>query len=206
MHVPGITSTPQRRYVSSSEDRKSIKLLVAIQLGKPPIVVHLFGTSYPGQPDIKAYRDPATNAPRTGLTAAEYCDAIDTILLKQPMRNMRSRTLVLQQDRDPAHVAKDTTSFLKDRKVQVLTLPPRSPDLDPLDYGIFGAVKQEFARARSAKGASWEDACKKLVRALEHCTTADAVIQEMPLRLQACLDVNGRHIEQRLSELKHARR
>lgn len=49
----------------------------------------------------------------------------------------RRQTLKLCLDRDPYHAAKRTVAFPAPHGVDVLVLPAKAPDLDPLDCEVF---------------------------------------------------------------------
>ena len=44
-----------------------------------------------------------------------------------------------QEDNAPSHTSRRTKAFLKDRDIQLLTWPPCSPDLSPLDFHLWQA-------------------------------------------------------------------
>jgi hypothetical protein len=205
VHVSGVTTKPQRPFTGSSKNRKSLKLLVAIQRGKAPIVIHLAGSTYEGCPPIAAFHCANGTAAGSGMSAEEYCAAVKAILRERKVRAAQQPSLVLWHDRDTAHRALATTDLLNKRKVKAMVLPPRSPDLDPLDYGVFGAAKRRLAVQRTRGRLAWDAACQLFVSDLRTKTNSDAAIDELPLRLQACLDVRGGHIEDRLKALKKQR-
>jgi len=202
MHVPGITRKPPRLFVGNTENRKRLKLLVVIQYRRPAIVFHLTPSAYAGQPAIKAYIDPKTHAARKGSSAEQYGDSLRSIMLQQVLPNLRGDPLVLWHDRDPCHKAALTGKVLQELGLQQALLPARSPDLDPLDYGVFGPAKRQFERDRCAGRMGWDAACARLVARLESKANYDAVMDELPLRLQACLDAEGHHLEDALAAIK----
>ena len=62
-----------------------------------------------------------------------------------------SPALIFQQDSAPAHRARKMTSFLREEKIPFWTAeqwPPNSPDLNPLDYGIWSMVMQGACQDR----------------------------------------------------------
>lgn len=84
-----------------------------------------------------------------------------------------------------------------------MLLPPRSPDLDPLDYGVFGAAKRRLREERVRGKVGFDEACKHFMEDLQ-ALDATRIIEQLPLRLQACIESRGAHIEQKLAELKRA--
>ena len=78
----------------------------------------------------------------------------------------RPAHIIFQQDSAPAHRAKKTLDFLRSEKLDFWTpndWPPNSPNLNPLDYGIWsmvteGACKDRPASVKALKmkvGAYW---------------------------------------------------
>jgi hypothetical protein len=78
--------------------------------------------------------------------------------------------------------------------MQLIELPARSPDLDPLDYGVFGAVKREWQRRVSKAQLSWSDQCSLLIELLEQAD-ASAAIKALHNRIQKCKSAAGFHFE-----------
>ena len=56
---------------------------------------------------------------------------------------------VFQQDGAPSHRAKSTVKFLQrtvPNFIEPSVLPPNSPDLNPVDYAVWGALQQSLYR------------------------------------------------------------
>jgi hypothetical protein len=54
---------------------------------------------------------------------------------------------VLHQDSAPSHVSKMTTAYLDNSKIEYVTREewmPKSPDVAPMDYAIWGYLKQKL--------------------------------------------------------------
>jgi len=52
----------------------------------------------------------------------------------------------LEQDGAPPHTAKDTKNYLRSENVSFIEpqmWPPNSPDLNPVDYAVSGALQQQ---------------------------------------------------------------
>jgi len=52
----------------------------------------------------------------------------------------------LQQDGAPSHTAKSTINYLKMENVSFIEpqmWPPNSPDLNPIDYAVWGGLQQQ---------------------------------------------------------------
>lgn len=74
--------------------------------------------------------------------------------------------------------------------VEVLVLPTKAPDLDPLDYGVFNNVKHAWQRVVQRDRPGWEEQKSLLVRLLKEFN-ADAAIKQLPSRIQKCIDAKG---------------
>lgn len=203
IQVSGITHPPQRPYTSSPSVRQAIKLVVAAQLGHKPVVCHLTGTKYEGCPELPKYYHP-DGTPYSKMGATEYCNHLNTVFngpSGSGHMQLRRRPSILWHDHDTTHLANSTRAWLQQHGIQELVMPVRSPDLDPLDYGVFGAAKSALRRCLSQTRMGWDEACRTFVAGLRAMDT-DAIIRELPLRLQACIESNGGHIEERLRVLK----
>jgi hypothetical protein len=179
---------------SGSSNRARIRLLVAVRIGHKPVVIPLTGAKFPHCPDIKQYPKPSGGY-YTKMSAAEYCDALAVIFREGTAgaQGLRSRSVALWHDHDTTHLAATTSAWLATRGVPTYVLSVRSPDLDPLDYGVFGAVKNRLRRRAWVEHSSWEQQCTTLMADLRG-VQADAAIRELPLRLQAVIDADGGHI------------
>jgi hypothetical protein len=66
--------------------------------------------------------------------------------MKQPGFRAHHRSALLVHDRSKAHGSTNVKHSLEEMNLACKVLPPRSPDLMPLDYGVFGSVKQQLGR------------------------------------------------------------
>ena len=60
----------------------------------------------------------------------------------------------LQQDGAPAHTARNTMEYLEKEKIDFVESdmwPPNSPDLNPVDYDVCGALQQRVYHGRKCK-------------------------------------------------------
>ena len=72
-------------------------------------------------------------------------------------------------------------------------LPPRSPDLDPLDYAVFGQAKRIMETPRPTSLESFNEACLKIIAKLQGM---DAEVQTAGFRarLEMVVAARGGHI------------
>ena len=69
-------------------------------------------------------------------------------LTSEQCRNYR---WTLQQDGAPAHTARTTMDYLKKEHINFIEphmWPPKSPDINPVDYDIWGALQQRIYHQR----------------------------------------------------------
>jgi len=133
------------------------------------------------------------------INGAYYRD----VLLKQAMLpDIRaiSGDFIFQQDNAPAPKARETVVLLQ-REVPAFTAPnlwpPNSPDLNPVDYKVWGTMEDRDYRA---KVRDVDDLKQRLVNmwdSLEQSVIGDAISQWRS-RLRACVRAKGGHFEQSL--------
>ena len=75
------------------------------------------------------------------------------VLLKQQilpvMRRIAGDIFVFQHDSAPAHRARETVQLLQQQTLEFISpdlWPPNSPDLNPVDYRIWGLIISVFTR------------------------------------------------------------
>jgi hypothetical protein len=105
----------------------------------------------------------------------------------------------LQQDGAPSHTARNTINFLRQENVNFIEpdmWPPNSPDLNPVDYAIWGALQEKvYLRRKFTTVEQLELAIIEEWRNLGQ-RYIDSSIKEWRLRLEKVVDKQGGHIEQ----------
>lgn len=203
IYIHGVTTRPQAHYVASGE-RRSLKLACAINMKAGMFVKHLTGTTYQGCPPLKKYTKSSDGKSHTSMSADEYIDFLEDVVhhVKRFSPTLaRSSLLTIVHDRARQHTAQVTVKWLKERSIRVLLLPPRSPDLDPLDYGVFGAFKTVLQRDAARGKMNWDQRCRHAVELLK-AREIKKQIQEFPVRLKALVASEGKHMDSALSQLK----
>ena len=104
----------------------------------------------------------------------------------------------LQQDGAPSHTARNTINFLHQENVNFIEpdmWPPNSPDLNPVDYAIWGALQEKvylrrkFTTVEQLKLAiteEWRNLGQRFI---------DRSINEWRRRLEKVVEKQGGHIE-----------
>ena len=80
-----------------------------------------------------------------------FCDSILPKLESFALpdgREKHSRKWLLHYDNAPVHKSKLTTESIDNSNFELLPNPPYSPDLAPLDFAIFGTIKEKMPYAQ----------------------------------------------------------
>lgn len=196
-YIPGVTPRPSKPFVPSRQ-RSSMRLVVFIKKGHRPIVV--------STQDMAAGRETAASGSIAGDSDSTwnsqlFCRIVKNKLLGDPSNRAGrlSMPVKLALDRDPVHLNNLFKNFASVMRMKVLFLPSKGPDLDPLDYGIFGSVKQAWDkrcfRERYTGQMSWQQACQQLIQMLQ-AVNPDPHIAALPSRIAKCIEAEGGHFEQ----------
>ena len=106
-----------------------------------------------------------------------------------------------QQDGATAHTAKNSMKLLEEvfceRIISKNLWPPRSPDLNPLDFYLWGKLKSNVYRDRPCTLNELKSAIVSMLRDISH-DELQKVFENKIKRLQACVDVQGHHFEHML--------
>lgn len=212
----GSVRPPQRPHLRSGSKNK-VCAIVFIHLNKPPFVKLLTGTKVPVNGKLKdelptaKYQTKKRGSDALRMTHEEYVDcvrdAVEHFYPKQAScsggstmdlrstkaRHDRLKKLLLVHDRLLPHGTSAIHLGGGDPDLTTSRLPPRSPDLDPLDYGTFGPGKRA-TRARFSSHLDWDSESHYFVQTLRNMRT-DNVIKEFPHRLKDCLAASGGHFE-----------
>ena len=141
LFIRGYMRPPQRSFTAGP--RGKMKLAVAlIPATGSTYVKAVSGTTCPDLKPEKQYTTKASKGKKiaTSMTEAEYLDFIHDVLDRLPRRHGR---VIWVHDRDSAHRGPAVAQLFRERSVTLMTLPPRSPDLDPLDYAVFVAGEEQ---------------------------------------------------------------
>src|SRR3569833_2646539 len=89
------------------------------------------------------------------------------------------------------------TQYLQAPGHMVMLLPPRSPDLAPLDYAVFGHSKTWQQQHLSSAKYSWGERCTAFVKHLEQIDPVRQIGHYMS-RLHKKNKKNKSHIQEKL--------
>lgn len=136
--------------------------------------------------------------PGVKIDGAYYRDVLLSQQLLPAIRALSGEFFIFQQDSAPAHRAYDTVEMLRLNTPAFIppTLwPPNSPDLNPVDYKIWGILQERVYRTRI------RDVDHLKERLVEEWTQfdqkiIDGSINQWRKRLRACVSADGGHFEQ----------
>ena len=111
-----------------------------------------------------------------------------------------SKTFRCMEDNDPTGYKSSVAIKAKQAaKIEVIALPPRSPDLNPLDYAIWAEVNKRMrAQERKFKASQRETRAqflKRLCRTAMNlpCEYVDRVMASLVKRCALCIKASGGH-------------
>ena len=104
---------------------------------------------------------------------------------------------VFQQDSAPAHTAKRTQEWCQENFSMVWTKdmwPPNSPDLNPMDYYVWGAVQAKVNDHPLGGRVALQEKIRQVMRQMEEEEVARACSRFRP-RLEGIIQAGGGYIE-----------
>ena len=126
----------------------------------------------------------------------------DCLLLENLLSDIReySDYYTFQQDGAPAHRARETVALLTNETPDFIPpdlWPPNSPDLNPVDYKIWGIMQEKVYKT---KIRDVEELRQRIVIAWDEFDQVvfDAAFGQWRARLRTCVEVNGGHFEHTL--------
>lgn len=136
---------------------------------------------------------------RQGLrvNAASYTEVLETVVKPWMDGVARGRPYVFQQDSAPSHTAHTTQEWMATNFHDHVTpnmWPPSSPDVNPLDYYVWGVVERESNRKPHNTIASLQEA---IVAAMANIPKSQLIgaCQRFRRRLEDIIDKDGGFIE-----------
>lgn len=133
------------------------------------------------------------------ITAANYHGILNRFI--EQLHDDEITTGFFQHDNATPHTARQTIQYLEqfygNRLISNNRWPPRSPDLTPLDFFLFGYLKDTIFRNR----LHTIDEMKEAIRtAIDRITpeVLENVFEGMKRRIDTCLQNNGGHIDNNL--------
>jgi hypothetical protein len=207
LFIPGLMETPARFY-SDKGPRRALKLAVFTSIAGGMFLYETTGTSYEGCKVRKTYQTKKNKQLQdaSAMTGEEYMDAVKAawqhFMKCHAFRRIAGHAMLVH-DKARQHTCVTVRQWLQQQGVTAVVQPARSPDMMPLDYGIFGATRAQLGRALPLS-ALWEDRVATFKQFLSSFDPAPT-IGEFPLRMKACIESSGQHFGNELKVLKKKR-
>jgi hypothetical protein len=172
-----------------------VNAIVFVSLMKGPFVWVGTGSSGTKTPAAKGFKT-SQGQRATKLTKTEYAaacqEAMKHFLPGYTGRQMESAILV--HDRAAIH-HNSSVEVGRNKQVRAIKAPPRSPDLMPLDYCVFGSVKNKMLRL-GLRAQDWSIRAQTFVELLEGFD-ATKCIEAFKKKLHLCIEAGGGHFSER---------
>jgi len=135
------------------------------------------------------------------VTGQVYLDMLRTSILPAIHTLFGNGQFYFQQDGAPLHFHRDVTAYLNEKlpgqwigQRGAGEFPPHSPELTPLDFYLWGTLKDvAYCIKLATLVVLWEEI--KTACAAIHVNTLVNVAQAVVRRNQKCLDNDGNHFE-----------
>lgn len=137
------------------------------------------------------------------LTAVRYLEILET-QLQEFLENMpleQRRFVLLQQDGAPSHNAFIIRNFLNEKfpnkwigTFGPIKWPPRSPDLSPLDYFLWGHLKHKIYKNNNNTMAELRNNVENAFNHIRPFQISNA-LSSLSKRCHSCITQNGGHFE-----------
>ena len=126
-----------------------------------------------------------------------YISMLDTVVKPWITRVANGRSYVFQQDSAPYHTASKTIKWLAANFNDFTApnvWPPNSPDLNPMDYFVWGAVDRDTNRTSSNTKAELMAKIRSVFGALP-CETVARACSRFRGRVETVIEAEGGYLE-----------
>ena len=113
------------------------------------------------------------------------------------IKHVAGDTFVFQQNNAPSHCAKDTIKVLQQETPDFISpdlWPPDSPDLNLVDYKVWGVMQQKVHECRMNSVNELKLCLIDVWNSLQQ-NVIDAAINEWRKQLRACVHADGQYFE-----------
>ena len=103
------------------------------------------------------------------------------------------RRPILLHDNARLHKSTVVTNFLQEKQINCWFHPPYSPDISPLDFNCFGALKRQL---KGIKFDNWTNFEEALVQAVTDLNSRGMMrgVQDLPERWKRVIEAKGDYI------------
>ena len=134
------------------------------------------------------------------INSERYCEQIIHPFTRQ-LTEQEIQTTFFQQDGATAHTSNATLNVLREffgeRIISKGLWPPRSPDLSPPDYFLWGAAKQKVYKNKPHTLAELEGNIQDYISNIDN-EQLNKVFENMKKRINLCIQLNGHHFQHML--------
>ena len=197
IHLNGAVCSQNNRYWGSElPDECEVKCL------KGPKVTCLVALSADYGTFGPYWFESSTGATVT-INSIRYCEVINKLVtdLKEKLSTHQYNRCWFMQDGARPHTANITLDLLKSHfgrrtigQKLAFEWSPHSPDLNPLDFFFWGALKNQVYENRPTSLADIKENVEKFTRDMD-LDTCKRVVANFGVRVNACFNRGGRHIE-----------
>jgi len=135
------------------------------------------------------------------VNSTYYCDhVLGGNGLLRDIRRLSANRFIFQQDGAPCHRSRQTVAFLSANVPEYIepeNWPPNSPDLNPVDFSIWGALQQLVYRQRIRDLDNLKDVLRSCWEQISQDLINKAIDQWLS-RISLVIRAKGGHIEHRL--------
>ncbi|KAF0721301.1 Uncharacterized protein FWK35_00023996, partial [Aphis craccivora] len=126
-------------------------------------------------------------------------DGVEAYRENVSIRSFKHQLMTMFIDSAPGHKAKTTQEWLENNVpnfIKASDWPSASPDLNPLDYGLWNILEERACKKRHANKESLKRSIVKAAAEIP-LETIRTCIEQWPERLRRCIEKEGEHFEKR---------
>jgi hypothetical protein len=138
--------------------------------------------------------------PKAKVNSSYYCEEVLERGLLPEIRKLSGEDFTFQQDGAPAHRSRQTIAFLGQNVpafIEPENWPPNSPDLNPVDYSIWGSLQQLVYREKIRDVMHLKEVITRCWNELSQ-NLMDSAIDQWSKRINLVIQERGGHFEQLL--------
>jgi inhibitor of nuclear factor kappa-B kinase subunit alpha len=191
-----INTQNDRLYVKSGTRKKTISadILLHTRTTFSKSVMVSVGVSSVGSTELMFVE------PGVKINGAYYRNVLLSQQLLPAIRMQSGEFFIFKQDSAPAHRAHETVALLRRETPAFITpslWPPNSPDLNPVDYKVWGVLQDRVYRTRIR---DVEHLRERLIEEWSRFDQRiiDGAVNQWRQRLRACVRAEGGHFEHQL--------
>ena len=129
------------------------------------------------------------------MNSLKYIDLLEEYLdTSLELCNIERRRLLFQQDNAPCHTAKRSKEFFKENGINLMSWPPNSPDLNPIE-NLWYILKERVAKKNPKNAVQLESSIKEEWEKLSHSDICKKLILSMEKRVKEVLLKKGANID-----------